>query len=263
MTSRGALHLVPNLLGAIPPAEVLPQSTIDLARRLRHWVVETPKAARAFLATLPLPVALADLAITPIGDLARAGVLDSTLDVLRHGHDLGLLSDAGCPAVADPGAMLVAAAHEAGLRVVPHVGPSAVVLALMAAGLDGQRFAFHGYLPVRPAERLAALRELESRSRSRSETEVFIETPYRNRAMIASMAEALDPATLVCVAADLTLPTEEIVRATAGSWRRADPHRFDRRPAIFLLLAAPGAAGSHAAPGDARRPRARRIQRSM
>lgn len=234
----GAVYTVPNLLGAVEPCAVLPQRTLEVARSLRRWVVETPKAARAFLASLELPVEISALAMTPIAELTGAAQLESVLAPVRRGESLGLLSDAGCPGVADPGAALVASAHAAGLRVVPLVGPSAIVLALMAAGLEGQRFAFHGYLPVPAAERIAALRALEARSRAGVETQVFIETPYRNAAMIAALGTALSAETIVCVAADLTLPSEEIVRGGAASWRRADPRRFERRPAIFLLLAA-------------------------
>jgi 16S rRNA (cytidine1402-2'-O)-methyltransferase len=147
------------------------------------------------------------------------------------------LSDAGCPGVADPGAALVAAAHAAKVRVVPLVGPSAVLLALMASGLNGQRFAFHGYLPVKPDARIQALRTLEQSSRTHSRTELFIETPYRNASMLDAMAATLKPRTQVCVAADLTLATETIECRPASQWRDQDRARFDRRPAIFLLLA--------------------------
>lgn len=236
---RGTLYLVPSLLGAVAPGDVLPARTLEVARNLRDWIVETPKSARAFLATLGLPVPIAGLAMTPVAALTDAHALAAALAPALRGRDVGLLSDAGCPGVADPGAALVAAAHAAKLRVVPLVGPSAILLALMAAGLDGQRFAFHGYLPVPREARIAALRALEARSRERGETQVFIETPYRNTTMIAALGEALAPGTIVCVAADLTLPGEEIVRAAAASWRHADARRFDRRPAIFLLHAAP------------------------
>ena len=260
---RGTLYVVPNLLGAVSPDDVLPRRTLEVARGLRDWVVETPKAARAFLATLGMPIAIAELAITPLADLIDGPALTAALDPARHGRAIGLLSDAGCPGVADPGAALVAAAHAAKMRVVPLVGPSAILLALMAAGLDGQRFAFHGYLPVSASARAAALRELEARSRKRHETQVFIETPYRNAAMIGALAQALAPATIVCVAADLTLPGEEIVRADAASWRRADARRFDRRPAMFLLLASDRAGRAGASARRARGARACTDQLSM
>lgn len=233
----GTLFLVPNLLGAVPPAAVLPARTIDIARNLGHWIVETPKPARAFLKSIDVARPVAGLSIAALQGTPAAAAIEAALRVLRAGHDVGLLSDAGCPGIADPGAVLVAAAHAAGLRVVPLVGPSAVLLALMASGMNGQRFAFHGYLPVKSGERSDALRTLEQRSRTEARTELFIETPYRNVAMLGALATALQPATRVCVAADLTLATETIECRTAAQWRRQDPSRFDKRPAIFLLQA--------------------------
>jgi len=233
----GRLYLVPNLLGLAPPAAVLPQRTVDVARTLRHWVVETPKAARAFLKTLDVGVPIATLDIRALADGAPPPELASLLAPAQAGDDVGMLSDAGCPGVADPGAALVAAAHAAGVQVVPLVGPSAILLGLMAAGMNGQRFTFHGYLPVKPDARDAALQRLEQRSRDEGATQLFIETPYRNVAMIEALARVLKPATSVCVAADLTLDTETVERRPAARWRREDAGRFDRRPALFLLLA--------------------------
>jgi 16S rRNA (cytidine1402-2'-O)-methyltransferase len=156
---------------------------------------------------------------------------------VRDGADVGLLSDAGCPGVADPGAALVAAAHDARLRVVPLVGPSAILLALMASGMNGQSFAFHGYLPVKADARADALRRLESDSRTRRQAQLFIETPYRNEAMLGAIGLALQPGTLVCIAADLTLPSETIERCSAREWTKRDHARFARRPALFVLQA--------------------------
>lgn len=233
----GTLYLVPNLLGTVPPTTVLPARTIDVARSLTDWIVETPKAARAFLKTLDVARPIAELSITAFDAVPSTATLERLLAPLRNGRDAGLLSDAGCPGVADPGAALVAAAHAAKVRVVPLVGPSAVLLALMASGLNGQRFAFHGYLPVKPDARIQALRTLEQSSRTHSRTELFIETPYRNASMLDAMAATLKPRTQVCVAADLTLATETIECRAASQWRDQDHARFDRRPTIFLLLA--------------------------
>jgi 16S rRNA (cytidine1402-2'-O)-methyltransferase len=155
---------------------------------------------------------------------------------LREGRALGLLSEAGCPAIADPGAALVEAAQREGFRVVPLVGPSSLVLALMASGLEGQRFAFCGYLPREVPEREKRIRQLEKRSRDERETEIFIETPYRNDAMLASLLKACAPATALCVAADLTLPEESIRTRSIAEWRKARA-AIGRRPAVFLLLA--------------------------
>lgn len=228
----GRLFLVPNLLGVVAPDAVLPPRTLEVARTLDCWIVETPKAARAFLKTIGVARPLADLSIARLANDANA-----SLAALRAGRDVGVLSDAGCPGVADPGARLVAAAHAAGVRVVPLVGPCAVLLALMASGMEGQRFAFHGYLPVKPDARAAALRALEQRSRTEARTDLFIETPYRNAAMLRTITATLGNATRVCVAADLTLETERIECRTVAQWRAQDPERFAKRPAIFLLQA--------------------------
>jgi 16S rRNA (cytidine1402-2'-O)-methyltransferase len=231
------LYVVPNLLGLVPPESVLPLRTIATARGLTSWVVETPKAARAFLKMLGVARPISELAIVPLPDGRGARDMAAVLSMLNGGQDVGLLSDAGCPGVADAGATLVAAAHERGLRVVPLVGPSAILLALMASGMNGQQFCFHGYLPVKPDARAQALRQLEAASRAGRRAELFIETPYRNAALLRSIAEALAPLTQVCVAADLTLETESVERRTAGEWRKVDPARYDKRPAMFVLQA--------------------------
>jgi len=236
-TPRGALHLVPNLLGAVPPGNVLPARTIEAARGTDHWVVETPKAARAFLKSIAHPRAIAELSIHALPGKPSRAELEALLAPAREGHALGLVSDAGCPAVADPGAALVAAAHAYGIPVVPLVGPSAILLALMASGLSGQAFAFHGYLPVPEAERAARLRELEAESKARGCTQIFIETPYRNASMLATLASVLAPRTRLAVAADLTLPTESVAMRAAADWRRVDAAAYQKRPAIFLLQA--------------------------
>ena len=234
---RGIIYLVPNLLGAIPPSHALPQRTIDIARSLIHWVVETPKPARAFLKTLDVATPIANLDLRTFPPAPTSENLTTLLAPAREGHDIGLLTDAGCPGIADPGAAVVAAAHSAGIRVVPLVGPSAVLLALMASGMNGQSFAFHGYLPVKPDARTQALRAVEADSRAHRRAELFIETPYRNVAMLEAISQALNPATLLCVAADLTLPSETIERRTAAAWRDHDIGRFAKRPALFVMQA--------------------------
>lgn len=233
----GTLYVVPNLLGVVPPDSVLPARTIAVARDLRHWLVETPKAARAFLKSLDATRPLAELDIAAIDDRGAPPADERALGLLSEGRDVGILSDAGCPGVADPGARLVAAAHGRGIRVAPLVGPSAILLALMASGMNGQNFCFHGYLPVKPDARVHALRAVEHASATGARTELFIETPYRNAALLGTMAATLAVRTRVCVAADLTLATESIECRTAARWREHDAHRFDKRPAIFLLQA--------------------------
>ena len=231
----GRLFLVPNLLGVVPPAEVLPQRTLDVARALKHFVVETPKAARQFIKSLQSeqPIQSIDFATLDVNTLPKR--VPQLLQPALNGEDLGLLSDAGCPGVADPGALLVAAAHRAGVRVVPLVGPSAVLLALMAAGMNGQQFAFHGYLPVAPEARIKALKALDDAVARSGVTQIYIETPYRNDALLGATLAACRATTELCVAADLTLPTEQVIRRPIAQWRESARTELSRRPAIFLL----------------------------
>ena len=221
------LYAIPSPIGATPQAS-LPAPALATIRSLKDFVVENAKSARAFLGALGMPVReLNIVAIDEPRDL---------LAPLREGRPLGLLSEAGCPAIADPGALLVEAAHREGFRVVPLVGPSSITLALMASGLEGQRFAFCGYLPRDGAERSQRIKQLEQRSRRERETEIFIETPYRNDALFAALLEGCAPATRLCVAADLTLATESIHTRSVAEWRRART-AIGKRPAVFLLLA--------------------------
>ncbi len=225
-----ALYLVPAALGGAP-AQVLPLPTIEAVRALRDFAVENAKSARALLAALGMPCALRELHIVPIGEDVHA-----LLAPLRAGRSLGVIAEAGCPGVADPGQALVAAAHAAGFRVVPLIGPCSILLALMASGLEGQRFAFRGYLPRDGAGRAQRIRVLERASREARETQVFIETPYRNDALLAALLEGCAADTRLCVAVDLTLPGEEIATRSIAQWRRTRAV-IGRRPAVFLLLA--------------------------
>jgi 16S rRNA (cytidine1402-2'-O)-methyltransferase len=237
-TGRGApgkLYLLPNLLGAVEPASVLPAHTLAVARRLRHFVVETPKLARAFVKSLPSEHALRDIAFAELNEHTPAHAVAALLAPVLAGEDVALVSDAGCPGVADPGALLVAAAHRANVTVVPLVGPSAVLLALMASGMNGQHFVFHGYLPVRAEARAATLKALDAAVAKGGATQLFIETPYRNEAMVAAVLAVCRPRTLFCVAADLTLPSEQVVSRTVERWRTAPGLRLAGRPAMFLL----------------------------
>jgi 16S rRNA (cytidine1402-2'-O)-methyltransferase len=224
------LYAIPTPLGGAPE-EVLPVPVLERVRSLSDFVVENAKSARAFLSEVKMPVAIRELRIREIGENPPA-----LLQPLREGRPLGLLSEAGCPAIADPGAALVEAAHREGFRVVPLVGPSSITLALMASGLEGQRFAFCGYLPREPGERARRIRELEARSRKEKETQIFIETPYRSDALLAALLESCSAQTRLCVAADLTLPTESISTRPVSGWRKSEAP-IGRRPAVFLLLA--------------------------
>ncbi len=221
------LYAIPTPLGG-RAVDALPAAAIETIRALQDFAVENAKSARAFLGELGL--AVRELNIFEIEKE------ENPLKAMREGRDLGLLSEAGCPAIADPGARLVEAAHREGFRVVPLVGPSSLVLALMASGLEGQRFAFCGYLPREAPERERRIRELEKRSSREDETEIFIETPYRNDALLSSLLEKCHATTRLCVAADLTLPSESVMSKTIQEWKKSPP-RLGKRPAVFLLYA--------------------------
>jgi 16S rRNA (cytidine1402-2'-O)-methyltransferase len=237
VNARPALYLIPSTICEdAPPEAVLPAAAIARIREIRDFVVENAKTARRFLSSCAHPGPIASLGMRVLDEHTKAGEIPALLAPLREGRPLGLLSEAGAPAIADPGALLVRAAHAEGLAVVPLVGPSSILLALMASGLEGQRFRFAGYLPVAGAERLAALRELEARSAAERETQIFIETPYRNDALLADVLKACADSTLLAVAADLTGARETVRVACVADWKRA-PCAPGRRPAIFLLLA--------------------------
>jgi 16S rRNA (cytidine1402-2'-O)-methyltransferase len=221
------LYAIPTPLGG-KAHDALPASALEKILTLKDFAVENAKSARAFLGELGMPVRELN-----IFELEKD---NDPLKPLREGRPLGLLSEAGCPAIADPGAALVEAAHREGFRVVPLIGPSSLILALMASGLEGQRFAFCGYLPRENAERERRIRELEKRSRNEQETEIFIETPYRNDVLLTSLLSTCGARTRLCIAADLTLPTESVQTKTIAEWKKAPPE-IGKRPAVFLLLA--------------------------
>lgn len=233
---RGALYLLPNTLGDVAPEAVIPTAALDRARSLDYIIAEDPKAARAFLKRIAPTRPLQSIRVERLDHNTRGGDIPAFLEPLLAGSDAGLLSEAGLPAVADPGASLVRLAHEKGVRVVPLSGPSSILLALSASGLDGQRFAFHGYLPIAENELVSTLKECERQSRKLKQTQIFIETPYRNDRTLATMLRALAPATLVCVAADLTLESEAVKTRPVVAWRKETP-QLKGRPTVFLLLA--------------------------
>lgn len=227
------LYAIPTSLGGTPQSS-LPAPALEQIRRLKDFVAENAKSARAFLAAAGCSPR--ELSLSELNEHTAATELPRLLQPLRDGRPLGLLSEAGCPAIADPGAALVEAAHGEGFRVVPLIGPSSITLALMASGLEGQRFTFCGYLPREAAERTRRIRELEQRSRRERETQIFIETPYRNDALFGALLGACAAGTRLCVAADLTLESESVRTRTVAEWRRASG-TIGKRPAVFLLLA--------------------------
>ena len=232
----GTLFLIPAPLGDESIAW-LPASEATKVLHIRHFVVEAEKTARKHLKALGVTTPIRELAMNTLNEHTKPADVAALLAPLLAGEDVGLISEAGCPAVADPGAQLVALAHERGIRVAPLIGPSSILLALMASGANGQCFAFHGYLPVDATEKAKVVKELEQRSRQRNETQVFIETPYRNNALLQQLRETLAPSTRLAVACDLTLPTETIVSRLVKDWPHDAPD-FHKRPAIFILHAA-------------------------
>lgn len=235
--SAGTLYLIPVPLGPGAPETVLPAPVLERIRPLTHFVVENAKSARVFLKAVGTALPLQELHLEELNEHTRSHALEQLLQPLLAGHDVGLISEAGCPAVADPGADLVALAQRRGIRVAPLVGPSSLLLALMASGLNGQRFTFHGYLPAKEPERQKGIRDLESESRKRRQTQIFIETPYRNRQMLDSLLQACQPSTRITVATDLTLPGETVITRTVAEWKKQTPPDIERRPTVFLLLA--------------------------
>jgi 16S rRNA (cytidine1402-2'-O)-methyltransferase len=256
MAKFGTLFLIPNTLGDDARVEqlpwVLPHETIMQAAKLRHWIVEDAKTARAFLkavdAVSPLVCSIQEMQMGEWRGAARNAKYGDTVkpsDLLKPllaGDDMGLMSEAGVPGVADPGAELVLAAHQIGAKVKPLVGPSSILLGLMASGLNGQRFAFQGYIPHDTHERSAKLKQLEADSRKLQQTQIWIETPYRNSVMLMACLNSLAPQTLLCLGVDLSLTTEMIATLTIAEWRKRYPNEaactsLQNRPTVFLLLA--------------------------
>ena len=231
----GKLYLIPTPLGDNEPAEVLPQAVLDYACRLQCFVVEELRTARRCLSRYGLRGHIDELELHVLNEHTTPAEVEAMLP-LFDGRDVGLLSEAGLPAVADPGAALVALCHRHGIQVVPLTGPSSLMLALMASGLNGQSFAFRGYIPAKTEERRSAIKALEKQSRALNQSQILIETPYRNDALLADLLQGLSPATRLCIAADLTLPTQYIRTDTIEGWRKT-PAVVGKRPCVFILLA--------------------------
>jgi 16S rRNA (cytidine1402-2'-O)-methyltransferase len=232
------LYLIPTPLGDTPLDWVLPEETLRVTRRLDYFIVEQAKSARAFLKRVGTVIPLQALELRELNEHTPAEALEHLLKPLLDGRDAGLLSEAGCPAVADPGSDLTRLAHRHGVRVEPLVGPSSILLALMASGLVGQRFSFHGYLPAKADERDQTLKELERRAMREHATQVFIETPYRNRAMFDALLRVCHDTTWLCLARGLTTEDELIISQPISAWRRQAVPDIERRPCVFLIAQA-------------------------
>ncbi|MDN5753204.1 MAG: SAM-dependent methyltransferase [Nitrosospira sp.] len=232
--NSGTLYLIPAPLGEGDIAWIIPAAVRQCIAGLGHYIVEHPKTARQFLKQIGCVLPLQKISMQVLDEHTRFKELANLLSPLLAGNDVGLLSEAGCPAVADPGAELVRLAHQKNLRVVPLVGPSSILLALMASGLNGQRFVFHGYLPIEKNRRIKTIIELEKDSIARDQTQIFIETPYRNQKLLESLVLTCRDDTALCIACNLTAASETISTRTIKEWKRTLPGLKDK-PAIFLL----------------------------
>ena len=232
----GNVYLIPSTLGDMEPLEVLPISIKQTIERLDHYIVENEKTARHFIKKISPRKSQPSLKLSVLNKFTEPQEIPSFLNACLEGFDVGILSEAGCPGIADPGAVVVKIAHEKNIQVIPLVGPSSILLALMASGMNGQNFAFNGYLPIDSTERKKYIKNLERKSKEDNQSQIFIETPYRNNKMLEELIKSLAPSTRICVAADITLPTEYIKTKTAINWKNENVD-LHKRPAIFIIHA--------------------------
>lgn len=230
----GKLYLIPTGLGDNAPLEVLPISVKKIIEHIDTYIVENEKAARKFIKTISSGKSQASLNLFSLNKFTDPLEIPSFLEECLAGNSIGLLSDAGCPGVADPGAEVVKIAHQKHIQVIPLVGPSSILLAMMSSGMNGQNFAFNGYLPIDKADRKSKLKQLEKRSFDEQQSQLFIETPYRNNSILEDLSTVLHPETRICVACDLTLPSEYIKTQTAKDWKLSKMD-FHKRPALFII----------------------------
>ncbi len=230
----GKIYLFPSFLAPVEPDKVLPRENTELLKNIKYFVVEELRTARRFLKACDRSIEIDSLHFEVLNEHTAPEAVDAMLAPALAGHDMGIISEAGCPAVADPGADLVAVAQRKGIRVVPLVGPSSILMSLMASGFNGQSFAFLGYLPMDGGKRAAKLKQMQRDIAQNRQTQIFIETPYRNNRLIGELCAALPANMLLCVAADITGPAESIITQPLSAWRKAD-YDYAKKPAIFLL----------------------------
>ena len=233
---KGKLYLIPSPLGDYDPEVVIPAPTLDLLQRIGCYVVEEVRTARRYLSRAGLKGHIQELEFHELNEHTSAAEVERLVALFEDGRDVGLISEAGLPAVADPGSALVALCHRHGIEVVPQVGPSSLMMALMASGLNGQSFTFCGYLPAKTEERRSAIKSIEKTSQSKRQTQIFIETPYRNDTMFSDLLQSCRPSTRICIAADITMPDEFIRTKTVAEWKKENPI-IGKRPCVFLMLA--------------------------
>ncbi|SNR85031.1 16S rRNA (cytidine1402-2'-O)-methyltransferase [Methylobacillus rhizosphaerae] len=237
MSNNGILYMLPVTLGADNLQQVLPDDVIQLAQGLDTFIVENEKTARRFLSLIKTHKPVRELALLPLNEHTTDAELPALLAPLRAGKDVGLMSEAGCPGIADPGARLAELAHRQQIRVAPMTGPSSILLALMGSGFNGQRFTFLGYIPSDKQARIQALKDLERHSRQHRETQIFIETPYRNQHLLEDILAHCAAETRLCIARNLSLPTELIISKPIREWRKSELPELHKQPTVFLLLA--------------------------
>jgi 16S rRNA (cytidine1402-2'-O)-methyltransferase len=230
----GNLYLIPTTLGESEMARVIPSDVAAIVKEIKYFIVENIRTARRYLRKLDPQLNIDELVFFELNQHTESHLMEEFLKPVIEGFDVGIISEAGCPGVADPGAEVVKLAHLKHIRVIPLVGPSSILLSLMASGMNGQNFAFIGYIPVKPIERVKAIRDIEKRSAMEKQTQIFIETPYRNTALMNDLITTLSDQTRLCVASDITLATEYIKTQTIAQWKNSIPD-LNKRPTIFLI----------------------------
>lgn len=233
---KGKLYLIPSPLGENEPSEVIPAPVLEQLGHIDRFVVEELRTARRYLSRAGLKGHIDELEFTVLNEHSSQAEVDAMEALFEDGKDVGLITEAGLPAVADPGAALVALCHRKGIEVVPFVGPSSLMLALMASGLNGQSFTFRGYLPAKADERKSAIKNVERQSAQNRQTQIFIETPYRNDSLLADMLQICSDNTRICVAANITMPDAYIKTRSVGEWKKTGI-TIGKRPCVFLMLA--------------------------
>lgn len=232
--SEAILYLFPVPMGDVPAGQVLPQHNIELLRKIRYFIVENTRSARRFLKACDRAINIDELTIVELNEHTRTEEVEEMLRPMAEGHSIGIISEAGCPAIADPGADAVAVAQRRGYKVVPLVGPSSIVMSLMASGFNGQSFAFAGYLPIDNGQRITRIKEMERRIRHEHQTQIFIEAPYRNNKLLQWLCTTVSSELKLCVASDITGERESIVTLPIEKWKRRK-YDYDKIPTIFLL----------------------------
>ena len=230
----GNLYLIPTTLGESETTRVIPSDVAAIVKKIKYFIVENLRTARRYLRKLDPQLNIDELQFFELNQHTESHLMEEFLKPVIEGFDVGIISEAGCPGVADPGAEVVKLAHLKHIRVIPLVGPSSILLSLMASGMNGQNFAFIGYIPVKPIERVKAIRDIEKRSGMEKQTQIFIETPYRNMTLMNDLITSLGDQTRLCVASDITLDTEFIKTQTIAQWKKSIPD-LNKRPTIFLI----------------------------